>query len=305
MLQQTTVKTVIPYYYKFLKKWPSIESFFKAKESEILKIWQGLGYYQRAKNLFLGKEFLKKNKININSIDLKKIPGVGDYISCSISAILNDEDCAVIDTNIKRVISRAFNLTPGIALYEKKVKKIAQELTPSKKNGEYCQSLMDIANLICKIRNPDCFSCPIKQLCKSRDKVCISQISRKPLKQKYGIGFFINHKKEFLVTNSKKKLLEGLYNIPTTNYKEILDANKKTVLREILLKWNLKYKLNINTNFDVYIRHQFSHFTLKLFIVNIELHNKIDIDDCRWVNRKEFSKLPVSKLMMKIGEKVF
>ena len=304
MLQQTTVKTVIPYYTKFIKKWPTMESFFRANESEILKIWEGLGYYQRAKNLFLGKEFLKKKKIDFNSIELKKIPGIGDYMSCSISAILNDEDCAVVDTNIKRVISRAFNLIPGTALYEKKVKKIAQELTPSKKNGEYCQSLMDLANLICKIKNPDCFSCPIKQLCKGKDQEYRSIIKKKPRKLKYGIGFFINYKNKFLITNSKKKLLEGLYNLPTTNFREILDNDKTSVLKEILFKWNLKYKFDINTNFDFYIRHQFSHFTLKLFIVNIELHNKINIEDCRWVDKKEFSKLPVSKLMMKIGEKV-
>ena len=305
MLQQTTVKTVIPYYNKFLKKWPTINNFFKAEESEILKIWEGLGYYQRAKNLFLGKEFLKKNKIDINSIDLKKIPGVGDYISCSISAILNDEDCAVIDTNIKRVISRAFNLAPGTALYEKKVKKIAQQLTPSKKNGEYCQALMDLANLICKIRNPGCFSCPIKLLCKGKNQEYGFPAKKKKRKQKYGIGFFINHKNKFLVTNSKKKLLEGLYNLPTTNFKEIFDGDEKTLLRKILLKWNLEYKFNINTNFDIFIKHQFSHFTLKLFIVNIKLHNKIYIKNCRWVDKAEFSKLPVSKLMMKIGDKVF
>ena len=95
MLQQTTVTTVIPFYKRFLKKWPSLKSFFNATLEEILYEWQGLGYYQRAKNLFKAKEFLKSNKLIIDSKNLVNIPGIGEYTSCSISAILKDESCAV------------------------------------------------------------------------------------------------------------------------------------------------------------------------------------------------------------------
>ena len=98
MLQQTGVKTVIPYYIKFLKKWPSLNSFFKAELDEILFLWQGLGYYQRAKNLYNAKEYLKKNSISINSESLKNIPGIGDYISSSISTYhdMCKSICAII-----------------------------------------------------------------------------------------------------------------------------------------------------------------------------------------------------------------
>tara|TARA_B100000886_G_scaffold331738_1_gene283596 strand:- start:1586 stop:2503 length:918 start_codon:yes stop_codon:yes gene_type:complete len=304
MLQQTTVKTVIPYYEKFLKKWPTIQSFFDAKESEILKMWEGLGYYQRAKNLFLGKEFLKKKKIAINSSELRKLPGVGEYTSSSISAILTDEDCAVVDSNIKRIISRAFEISHETKLYELKVKTIAQKLTPKKRNGEYCQSLMDLSNLICKTRNPNCLCCPILKFCKGRNRKYNRPMTKKTNKIKYGIAFFINHENKFLITYSKKKLLHGLYNLPTTNFKEVTDNNKNEILHELLVKWNIENKLDINSNFDLYVDHQFSHFRLKLFIVNIKLNNKISLINCQWVNKKEFTRLPISKLMMKIGDKV-
>ena len=110
MLQQTIVKTVIPYYEKFIERWPNLKSFFDASLDEILLYWQGLGYYQRAKNLFKAKEYLKKNKLYINSTNLKKVPGIGDYISSAISAILKNENCAVVDGNIKRILRRVFNL---------------------------------------------------------------------------------------------------------------------------------------------------------------------------------------------------
>ena len=101
MLQQTTVATVIPFYKRFLKKWPSLKLFMNATLEEILYEWQGLGYYQRAKNLFKAKEFLKTNKLIVNSKNLLNIPGIGEYTSSSISAILKDESCAVIDGNIE------------------------------------------------------------------------------------------------------------------------------------------------------------------------------------------------------------
>ena len=137
MLQQTTVTTVIPFYKRFLKKWPSLKSFFNATLEEILYEWQGLGYYQRAKNLFKAKEFLKSNKLIIDSKNLVNIPGIGEYTSCSISAILKDESCAVVDGNIERIMLRVFGLNRSEKNFKKKIKFVAQKLTPLKNNKYY------------------------------------------------------------------------------------------------------------------------------------------------------------------------
>ena len=135
MLQQTTVATVIPFYKRFLKKWPSLKSFSNATLEEILYEWQGLGYYQRAKNLFKAKEFLKSNKLIIDSKNLVNIPGIGEYTSCSISAILKDESCAVVDGNIERIMLRVFGLNRSEKNFKKKIKFLAQNLPPLKNNN--------------------------------------------------------------------------------------------------------------------------------------------------------------------------
>ena len=106
----------------------TLKSFFNASLDEILLHWEGLGYYQRARNLYKAKEYLKKNKININSSDLKKITGIGDYISCAISAILRNEDCAVIDGNIKRILRRVFNLNENQKSFKKQISYIAHDI---------------------------------------------------------------------------------------------------------------------------------------------------------------------------------
>ena len=173
MLQQTKVSVVIPYYNKFINKWPTLELFFNAKLEEILKIWEGLGYYKRAQNLYKAKELLKnkKGKITINSSNLKYLPGIGDYISSAISAILKDEPCAVVDGNIRRILMRVFGFKSSDKSLNKKIRDLSKELTPNSKNGNYCQSLMDLANIVCKANNPECNICPIFIFCKSKGKI--------------------------------------------------------------------------------------------------------------------------------------
>ena len=299
MLQQTIVKTVVPYYEKFINKWPTLKSFFNASLDEILLHWEGLGYYQRARNLYKAKEYLKKNKININSSDLKKIPGIGDYISCAISAILRNEDCAVIDGNIKRILRRVFNLNENQKSFKKQISYIAKELTPSSKNGLYCQSLMDFANLVCKAKKPLCDKCFFKKICKFDGKT-EKKLERKEKINKVGVGFFVSEKNYFLVQMSNKKLLQGLYSIPLSNFL----VNEKTVkietINKIVLDW-----MSLNTISQEYkilgkVNHIFSHFHLNLFIVHIKLNNRVNFNGLEWVTEKNLESKPKSTLMKKV-----
>ena len=120
MLQQTGVKTVENYFIRFKKKWPTLELFYNAKIDDILFLWQGLGYYQRAKNIHKTLQILKRKKIRPTYEELVKLPGIGDYTASSISAILNDENNAVVDGNIKRIISRSFNISSELRDFKKK-----------------------------------------------------------------------------------------------------------------------------------------------------------------------------------------
>ena len=299
MLQQTVVKTVIPYYKKFIKRWPNLKSFYDASLEEILLHWEGLGYYQRARNLYEAKEYLKNKKLLINSSYLKKIPGIGDYISSAISAILKNENCAVVDGNIKRVLRRVFNLNESKKNFNKDILNIAQELTPLSRNGEYCQSLMDFANLVCKLKKPICNGCIVRNLCKYDGKIKTKSLTKSKT-TKIGVGFYVNKKKKFLIEISQKKLLQGLYSIPFSDFVIKEKDDELKIINEIILDWmklnNLTQKYKILGN----VNHKFSHFHLKLFIVYIKLNNKLCLNNYKWITTEAFDLKPKSTLMRKI-----
>ena len=305
MLQQTTVTTVIPFYKRFLKRWPTFKSFLNATSEEILYQWQGLGYYQRAKNLFKAKEFLKSNKLIIDSKSLLNIPGIGEYTSCSISAILKDEPCAVIDGNIERILLRAFDLKRSEKNFKKIIKIIAQELTPLKNNKYYIQSLMDLANVICRSKSPHCFLCPIKKLCKSSGKVNFESKKRIKKSMKAGVVFLVRFKDKFLIRKSKKKILQGLYEFPTSEY---LKYNKTKEIDKVyefqVREWKKKYKISENLSIRGTVEHNFSHFQLKVQIVEIILRKKKKLNDLLWFSMNELKKKPISKLMSKVQKNI-
>ena len=305
MLQQTRVSVVIPYYNRFILKWPTLQSFYNAKLEEILFLWQGMGYYKRAENLYKAKELLKtKKKITVSYKSLLEIPGIGDYTSSAISAILNDERCTVVDGNIKRILTRVFKLNNSDNSYDKNIRFISNYLTPERKNGNYCQSLMDLANSVCKVRNPDCKICPVEDFCLSKGLTFILK-KRKTLKNKIAVAFIIKYKNYFLVEKSSKKLLENLYCFPLSDSKDI---DKRFIEGEFLDKtvnhWLKIKKLKVPYKLAGQIIHKFSHFQLKVLVVKLELKNKFRLENFFWLTIKELNDKPVSKLMLKIKEKM-
>ena len=305
MLQQTTVATVIPFYKRFLKKWPSLKLFMNATLEEILYEWQGLGYYQRAKNLFKAKEFLKTNKLIVNSKNLLNIPGIGEYTSSSISAILKDESCAVIDGNIERILLRVFDLNRSEKNFKKKIKILAQKLTPLKNNKDYFQSLMDLANIICKNRLPQCILCPINKFCKSNGKANFKPKNRIKRSTKAGVIFLVRFNNKFLAGKSKKKILQGLYEFPTSEYVEYQEIKEiKEIYKNQVKKWKKKNKISENFSIISTFEHNFSHFQLKVLMVEILLNKKRKLEDFLWFSMSDFEKKPISKLMSKAQKNI-
>ena len=303
MLQQTQVSVVIPYYHRFMLKWPTLESFYKAKLEEILFLWQGLGYYKRAENLFKAKEFLKtKKKINVNYESLLEIPGIGDYTSSAISAILNNDECAVVDGNIKRILTRVFKLNNNDKLYDKNIRSISTYLTPKNKNGYYCQSLMDLANSVCKVRNPECKICPVEEFCLSKGIKLILTKGKK-IKKKIAVAFIVNYRNYYLVEKGSKKLLKNLFCFPLSDLK---DLDKNFVETEFLAKtvshWLKIKKLKVSFKLAGKVIHKFSHFQLKILVVKLNLKRKFTLENLFWLTIKELNDKPVSKLMLKIKE---
>ena len=302
MLQQTQVSVVVPYYNRFLLKWPTLEDFYDAKLEEILFLWQGMGYYKRAENLYKAKELLKKKKITVNYQSLLEIPGIGDYTSSAISAILNDEQCAVVDGNIKRILTRVFKLNNDDKLYDKTIKYISTYLTPNRKNGNYCQSLMDLANSVCKVRNPDCKICPVEGFCLSKGLKLIIKKGKKT-KNKIAVAFVVSFRKYFLVEKNSKKLLKNLFCFPLSDPKDI-DKNfiESEFLSKTVNNWLKKKKLEISYKLVGEVTHKFSHFQLKVLVVKLNLTSKLFLENYFWLTIKDLNNKPVSKLMLKIKE---
>ncbi|MEE2694940.1 MAG: NUDIX domain-containing protein [Pseudomonadota bacterium] len=304
MLQQTSVSVVIPFYKKFIEKWPRLEDLFDASMEEILSIWQGMGYYKRAQNLFKAKELLKKNPISIRANDLKKLPGVGEYISSAISAILKDEPCPVIDVNIKRILTRVFALNHKKKSFNKNIRKISLKLTPVINNRNYCQSLMDLASLICKSQNPKCNLCPVSLACLSRGK-SFEKKEKKIKKNKTTISFVVRYKEDFLLEKTSRNLLQNLYCFPLSELKEEREGLKDVIdFNKIINKWMREN--NIQTSFKLIgkIKHTFTHFHLKVLIVELRLNKRIKFKNFFWTNLNDLERKPVSSLMKKIKDTI-
>ena len=227
MLQQTQVKTVIPYFSNFILKIPSLRSLSKVKDAKLLKCWEGLGYYSRARNL---KKAAKKiiNEFNghlpSNEQDLKCLPGVGDYTSRAIMAIAFNKKIIPLDGNVERVLKRVFNLKTIKEISKENLHKKKKFFGQSNRPSDYAQAIMEIGALICKPSSPLCYKCPISKNCKSFKKKDfeIATINKFNKKKFFEVNIFQNkYKKYFLLKNQKFNFLKGMPIFPMNEISKI------------------------------------------------------------------------------------
>lgn len=215
IMQQTQINQGLPYYQKFTKKYPTIFDLANAEEEDVLKLWQGLGYYSRARNLHTTAKQLvtQSNGEFPNSYnELIKLKGVGDYTASAIASICFDAPTAVVDGNVYRVLSRFFGIETPINNSKgiKEFKKLAQRLLPDSSIGDYNQGLMEFGARQCKPQSPDCQSCILNKACVALQKNKVDQLPVKLNKTKIRKRYF-----NYLVFLSKKN--ETLLNKRTSN----------------------------------------------------------------------------------------
>ena len=260
MLQQTKVSTVIPYFNKFYKKFCSINALSKSRITSVLKLWEGLGYYRRARNLHqTAKIIVKKHegKVPDSFSDLKNLPGIGDYTASAILSIAKDKPFIGIDGNVKRVISRVLALKQNKKLLFAIEKKL-DSMKVKKNSSSLMQGIMEIGALLCQPASPDCMRCPIRKNCKSYKKKKFNLASKKKInKNKYFYAFFsLKNKKILFSHNEKFNFLKGLVNLPLVesankNYKMVIKENfKKGVVVSSFIP-EVRYKMS---NFSMYIK---------------------------------------------------
>ena len=257
MLQQTQVKTVIPYFNNFLKDIPNFQSLAKVSEAKLLKHWQGLGYYSRAKNLKKSAKMIVDNycgRLPDNLEELKKLPGVGDYTASAISAIAFNQQIIPLDGNIERVLKRILNLKTEEEIKKENLHKQKKIFGKTSRSSDYAQALMEIGALLCKPKNPYCDKCPITKNCLSFKKKDfeIKKKDKKIIDKFYLATLYKNDDQLLLIKNDKFKFLKNLLIFPM---KEITQSDS---LLKSTKKLNVKMSnMNMNISIDFsYIKNK-------------------------------------------------
>jgi len=247
MLQQTQVVIVIPYFNRFIKSIPDLKSLSKVENKKLIKLWEGLGYYSRARNLKKTAQVVLKNfngKLPDNFDNLKLLPGIGSYTASAILAIAFNKPYIPLDGNIERVLKRY--------LYLKRDKEIQKKNLIQKKNifgislrsSDYAQALMELGAIICKPRNPLCYQCPISKKCKSFKKkdFDLRKNVKKNVDKYFLLKVYKKDKRYLLIKNTKFNFLKNLTIFPMEELVKPKNFNKNLNLKISNMNMNIKIK---------------------------------------------------------------
>jgi A/G-specific adenine glycosylase len=233
MLQQTQVKTVIPFFNKFLKAFPNLKKLSKANLNKVYKLWQGLGYYSRAKNLLNTAKIVQSQHKGILPADfetLKSFPGIGDYTASAIMAIAFNKDFIGVDGNVERFVARLFGYKNNKKNFKNSILLKLKEIKSEDNFSKFAQALMEMGALICAPQNPRCNICPLKKNCISFKKKDFDYkiINKKKVNIKKYYLLYALEKNKILFFNNKNKLLKDFANLPLISYKKnLFDMNFK------------------------------------------------------------------------------
>ena len=270
MLQQTQVKTVIPYFNKFTNKFKTIKDLSKSKEREILKMWEGLGYYRRARNLLACSKILVNNyksRLPRSIIEIKKLPGGGDYTSKALLWLVYNEPRIALDGNVKRVFSRNLNIEEEKINFDKLIKKNKKKLFITKRNDDFVEALMEFGALICKPKDPNCLTCCLNKTCKYfKSNKKIKNIKNKMIKNKnYDIFCYINKKQQIALTKSNQISFLKNFNLPEIKESKNSLKNKNWIFLKNYKNSisNLKLNINLYYKFSNKIPRTYSWYSLK------------------------------------------
>lgn len=282
MLQQTTVKTVIPYFERFMQRFPTIESLAAASLEEVYQYWQGLGYYTRAKSLHTTAQLIvKQGYFPKTRAEVLKLKGIGSYTASSILALAFNQPETVIDGNVMRIICRLNAFTSPLDEIQDLIREKAEALTDTTCPADYASAIMDLGAMVCTPKNPQCLLCPWQSDCLSRkrkDLESIPQRKKLPKKEKVGYVYLIQNKQgEILIRlRTEKGLLSGLYEFPWSEEKlfsQAKETNKQVV-------------------------HVFTHFKLTLHLCTLASEH-ITMNGA-FIPIEKLSDYPMSTLMKKV-----
>jgi A/G-specific adenine glycosylase len=310
MLQQTQVKTVIPYFERWMKSFPTLQKLARAREFTVLKHWEGLGYYSRARNLRKTAQIIQKDysgKIPESIDEILKLPGIGRYTAGAVLSIAFDQKVPVLDGNVKRVLSRLFLLKENGSNRnsENILWETMKNLLPETETGNFNQAFMELGATLCLPKKPLCLLCPLKQNCEAQKSK--QQNLYPPRKQavpstkiEVSAGVIFRKDKVYIQKRKAGGLMGGLWEFPGGK----LESEESP---EQCLKREIKEELGVNIHIDekfMVVKHSYTRFrvTLHVFICRIHAGKVLptQCDEWTWVKAEELETYPFPAANVKI-----
>ena len=315
MLQQTQVKTVIPYYQAFLSRFPSVRHLAEATLQDVLKAWEGLGYYARARNLHRAARMIVTDHdgcVPEDDASIQRLPGIGGYIAAAVLSIAFGQDRAVVDGNVKRVLARLFcmpppvNATPAHKLFQA----VASTILDERKPGDFNQAMMELGALICKPGIPECSPCPVRGSCRAlltgTTDVYPRREERKAVPVHHVSAGVVWRGNRVLITRRKTEgLLGGLWEFPGGKVRDLEEA-EAACIREVKEETNIVVEV---TGRISRVKHAYTHFKIVMDVFCCRyISGRIKLAGPtahRWITLQEIENYPFPKANHKFFKALF
>ncbi len=310
MLQQTQVTTVIPYYHRFLDRFPTVDDLAAASLEEVLKAWEGLGYYARARNLHkAAHEITEKwgGRFPTNQADLRSLPGFGQYTAGAVASIAFGQVVPAVDGNVRRVLARLFAIREDISRgpAARRLPEIAAALVDPAAPGDWNQALMELGATVCLPQTPKCLLCPVSELCQGRKLGLERQLPLKPVKKAlphYDVTAAVisRNGKVLIAQRPLEGMLGGLWEFPGGKQKPgetLAECLKREIQEELGLEIQVGRPV-------VSVKHSYTHFKITLHAFYCRLlkgqPQALEVADWRWVTWEELDSFPFPRTDLKI-----
>jgi len=303
MLQQTTVKAVLPYYARFLARWPSVQVLAAASLDDVLRAWAGLGYYARARNLHVCAKQVVAEHGGIFPDDvagLRTLAGVGDYTAAAVAAIAFDAPAVPVDGNVERVVTRLFAVEEPLPAAKPRVKELAASLLPPHRAGDFAQALMDLGATLCSPKRPACALCPWNESCAATARGDQETFPRKAPKRegklRRGAAFVVLRADGSMLLRRRpeKGLLGGMSEVPGSEWAHDFDVSRAldAAPRAGSLRWRKLAGV---------VRHVFTHFPLELTVFLAQAPRAAKAPKgARWASIRTLHEEALPNLMRKV-----
>lgn len=316
MLQQTQVVTVLPYYDRFLEAFPTIKDLASADLEAVLKLWQGLGYYARARHLHQAAQTLVSQfsaKLPVSFASILALPGIGRSTAGAILTIAYGKRYPILDSNVRRVLCRFFAIEtdPREKSVDAWLWHCSEQLMPKQNASHYLQAIMDLGATVCTPKRPKCLNCPVRKSCAARKQGLVADIPLKTVSKKiphydYFAGVLCVENSVLIRRRPLKGLLAGLWEFPGERVSEHVNNGSVVHSYENYFREALNIDVS-NSRPCMKIRHVFTHFkmTLHVFLFHLESQVKTALP-LKWVEREALSDCPFSsahqKIVLQLGQ---